>query len=84
MVTIRLARGGSKKRPFYHMVVTDKRNPRDGRFIERVGFFNPVAQGKEEKLRVDSARVEHWIGLGAQMSDRVKRLVKDSQATAAA
>lgn len=83
MVTIRLARGGSKKRPFYHMVVTDKRNPRDGRFIERVGFFNPVAQGQEEKLRVDSARIEHWIGLGAQMSERVKKLVKDSQAAAA-
>lgn len=82
MVTIRLARGGSKKRPFYHMVVTDKRNARDGRFIERVGFFNPVATGQEERLRVDSARVEHWIGHGAQMSDRVKKLVKDSQKAA--
>ncbi|MDQ7050879.1 MAG: 30S ribosomal protein S16 [Enterobacterales bacterium] len=80
MVTIRLARGGSKKRPFYHMVVTDKRNARDGRFIERVGFFNPVAKGQEERLRVDNARIEHWIGLGAQMSDRVKKLVKDSKA----
>ena len=77
MVTIRLARGGSKKRPFYHMVVTDKRNARDGRFIERVGFFNPVATGQEERIRVDSARVDHWIGLGAQMSDRVKKLIKD-------
>ncbi len=82
MVTIRLARGGSKKRPFYHMVVTDKRNARDGRFIERVGFFNPVATGQEERLRVDSARVEHWIGHGAQMSERVKKLVKDSQKAA--
>jgi small subunit ribosomal protein S16 len=82
MVTIRLARGGSKKRPFYHMVVTDKRNARDGRFIERVGFFNPVATGQEERLRVDTARIEHWIGHGAQMSDRVKRLVKDSQKAA--
>ncbi len=80
MVTIRLARGGSKKRPFYHMVVTDKRNARDGRFIERVGFFNPVARGQEERLRVDNARVEHWIGQGAQMSDRVKKLVKESKA----
>ncbi len=80
MVTIRLARGGSKKRPFYHMVVTDKRNARDGRFIERVGFFNPVARGQEERLRVDNARIDHWIGLGAQMSDRVKKLVKDSKA----
>ena len=73
MVTIRLARGGSKKRPFYHMVVTDKRNARDGRFIERVGFFNPVATGQEERIRVDLERVEHWIGLGAQMSDRVNK-----------
>ena len=80
MVTIRLARGGSKKRPFYHMVVTDKRNARDGRFIERVGFFNPVATGQEERIRVDAERVDHWIGLGAQMSDRVKRLVKDNKA----
>jgi small subunit ribosomal protein S16 len=80
MVTIRLARGGSKKRPFYHMVVTDKRNARDGRFIERVGFFNPVATGQEERIRVDMERVEHWIGLGAQMSDRVQKLVKDKKA----
>ena len=82
MVTIRLARGGSKKRPFYHMVVTDKRNARDGRFIERVGFFNPVATGQEERLRVDSARIDHWIGLGAQMSDRVSKLIKDHKAAA--
>ena len=82
MVTIRLARGGSKKRPFYHMVVTDKRNARDGRFIERVGFFNPVATGQEERLRVDSARIDHWIGLGAQMSDRVNKLIKDHKAAA--
>jgi len=80
MVTIRLARGGSKKRPFYHMVVTDKRNARDGRFIERLGFFNPVATGQEEKIRVDLERVEHWIGLGAQMSDRVTKLIKDKKA----
>ena len=80
MVTIRLARGGSKKRPFYHLVVTDKRNARDGRFIERVGFFNPVAKGQEEKLRIEVERVEHWLGLGAQMSDRVKKLVKDNAA----
>ena len=80
MVTIRLARGGSKKRPFYHMVVTDKRNARDGRFIERVGFFNPVATGQEERIRIDSERVDHWISLGAQMSDRVSKLVKDDKA----
>ena len=66
MVSIRLSRGGAKKRPFYHIVVTDQRNRRDGRYIERVGFFNPVAKGAEEKLRVDIGRVEHWIGNGAQ------------------
>ncbi|MDH5433082.1 MAG: 30S ribosomal protein S16 [Gammaproteobacteria bacterium] len=82
MVTIRLARGGSKKRPFYHVVVTDKRNPRDGRFIERVGFFNPIATGQEERVRFDRARVDHWVTLGAQMSDRVKKLLKDYQAVA--
>lgn len=80
MVTIRLARGGSKKRPFYHMVVTDKRNARDGRFIERVGFFNPVATGQEERIRVDNERVDHWVAQGAQLSDRVKKLIKDSAA----
>lgn len=80
MVTIRLARGGSKKRPFYHMVVTDKRNARDGRFIERVGFFNPVATGQEERIRVDNERVDHWLAQGAQLSDRVKKLIKDSAA----
>lgn len=80
MVTIRLARGGSKKRPFYHMVVTDKRNARDGRFIERVGFFNPVATGQEERIRVDNERVDHWVGQGAQLSDRVKKLIKESAA----
>lgn len=78
MVTIRLARGGSKKRPFYHIHVTDSRNARDGRYIERVGFFNPVARGQEERLRVDNERVDHWVGLGAQISDRVKRLLKDA------
>lgn len=80
MVTIRLARGGSKKRPFYHMVVTDKRNARDGRFIERVGFFNPVATGQEERIRIDNERVDHWVGQGAQLSDRVKKLIKESAA----
>ncbi|MBX2808699.1 MAG: 30S ribosomal protein S16 [Cellvibrionaceae bacterium] len=83
MVTIRLARGGSKKRPFYHLTVTDSRNPRDGRYIERVGFFNPVARGQEERLRVDDERVKHWVAQGAQLSDRVAKLLKD-QAKAAA
>jgi len=80
MVTIRLARGGSKKRPFYHLTVADSRNARNGRFIEQVGFFNPVARGQEERLRVDLERVGYWTGQGAQMSDRVARLVKDAAA----
>ena len=83
MVTIRLSRGGSKKRPFYHVVVADSRNARDGRFIEQVGFFNPVARGQEERLRLDLGRVEHWVGVGAGLSDRVARLVKDAQKAAA-
>ncbi len=82
MVTIRLARGGSKKRPFYHLVVTNSRSARDGRFIERVGFFNPIASGKEERLRVDTDRLNYWIGTGAQLSSRVATLVKDSQKAA--
>ena len=82
MVTIRLSRGGSKKRPFYHLTVTDSRNARDGRFIERVGFFNPMAQGQAERLRVDLLRVDHWIELGAKTSDRVKRLIKDARQVA--
>ncbi len=81
MVTIRLSRTGAKKRPFYHIVVTDSRNARDGRFIERLGFFNPVAQGSEEKLRVDRGRVDHWIGRGAQPSDRVSQLLAQAAAT---
>jgi small subunit ribosomal protein S16 len=82
MVTIRLARGGSKKRPFYHLTVTDSRKSRDGRFIERVGFFNPIARGQEERLRVDQERVDYWVGQGAQVSDRVAKLVKDAKAAA--
>ena len=82
MVTIRLARGGSKKRPFYHLTVTDSRNARNGRFIERVGFFNPVARGQEERLRVDNDRIEYWQGQGAQLSERVAKLVKDAAAAA--
>ena len=78
MVTIRLARGGSKKRPFYHIVVADSRRSRDGRFIEKIGFFNPIARGQEEKLRLQSDRLEHWVGLGAQVSDRVKSLSKEA------
>ncbi len=82
MVTIRLARGGAKKRPFYQVVVTDSRNARDGRFLEKVGFFNPTAQGNAEKLRLDTDRIDHWLGLGAQLSDRVAKLVKDNAVAA--
>lgn len=82
MVTIRLARGGSKKRPFYHLTVTDSRSSRNGRYIERVGFFNPVARGQEVSFSVDSERVAHWVGCGAQMSDRVAQLIKESKKTA--
>jgi len=76
MVTIRLSRSGAKKRPFYHIVVTDSRNSRDGRYLERVGFFNPIATGGEERLRVDQQRVEHWVSQGANTSDRVASLLK--------
>ena len=79
MVTIRLSRGGAKKRPFYQIVVTDSRSPRDGRFIERVGFFNQIAQGNAERLRVDLERVNHWVAQGASLSDRVATLVKEAQ-----
>lgn len=79
MVTIRLQRGGAKKRPFYQVVVADSRRARDGRFIENVGFFNPTARGQEERLRLDLDRVNHWVGQGAGLSDRVARLVKDAQ-----
>jgi len=82
MVTIRLSRGGSKKRPFYHVTVTDSRNARDGRFIERIGFFNPVARGQEERFRLDSERAQYWIGQGAQVSDRVGQLIKDGKKAA--
>ena len=80
MVTIRLSRGGAKKRPFYQIVVTDSRNKRDGRFIERLGFFNPVARGAEETLRVDRERVDYWLSQGAQASDRVASLLKQAAA----
>lgn len=79
MVTIRLARSGAKKRPFYHLTVADSRNPRDGRFIERVGFFNPLAKGQEESLRINLERIEYWVAKGAQLSDRVAKLVKEAK-----
>jgi small subunit ribosomal protein S16 len=80
MVTIRLSRGGAKKRPFYHIVVTDQRNRRDGRYLERLGFFNPGATQTNEKLRLDVPRFDHWLSKGAQPSERVAALVKSHRA----
>ena len=84
MVVIRLSRGGSKNRPFYNVVVADSRCRRDGRFIERVGFYNPVATEKDEALRLNQERINYWTGTGAQLSDTVARLVKKQTAKAAA
>ena len=78
MVTIRLSRGGVKKKPFYHIVVTDSRNRRDGRYIERLGFFNPMAKGQEVRLNMDNERISYWIGQGAQASERVGKLMKEA------
>jgi small subunit ribosomal protein S16 len=83
MVKIRLTRGGAKKRPFYQIVVADIRSKRDGRYIERIGFYNPGAVGGEEKVRVDVARADHWIGLGAQPTDRVAQLLATAPRPAA-
>ncbi len=82
MVIIRLARSGAKKAPFYHFSVADSRNARDGRYIERVGFFNPTARGQEESLRIDLERIDHWVSKGAKLSDRVNKLVKDFKKSA--
>lgn len=79
MVVIRLSRGGAKKRPFYQIVVADQRRSRDGRFIERLGFYNPLAQGKSEELRLDVESYNSWVAKGAQPSDRVAKLAKDFQ-----
>lgn len=84
MVTIRLARHGAKKNPFYHITVADRRAKRDGRFIERVGFFNPLARGQDETLRVDLERVDHWLAEGAKPSDRVRQLIKQARKQATA
>ncbi|TAK38110.1 MAG: 30S ribosomal protein S16 [Lysobacteraceae bacterium] len=88
MVKIRLTRGGAKKRPFYHIIVTDSRSARDGRNIERVGYYNPVATGAEKRVEMDLPRIQHWLGQGAQLTDKVADLYKQaskqsSQATAA-
>lgn len=86
MVNIRLARGGSKRRPFYNIVVTDRRKPRDSGYIERVGYFNPVARGQEVRLHLEQERVQYWLANGAKPSDRVAKLLNESakaEATAA-
>ena len=76
MVSIRLTRGGAKKRPFYHIIVTDSRNRRDGAYIERLGFYNPLAASSVEQLRLDVARTEYWLGQGAKPSERVAQLIR--------
>ncbi|PKH05416.1 30S ribosomal protein S16 [Moritella sp. Urea-trap-13] len=78
MVTIRLSRGGSKKSPFYTVVVTDSRNARDGKFIEKLGFFNPMAAGQEERVRLDNVKIEAWVAKGATVSNTVSKLIKDA------
>ena len=82
MVTTRLARCGAKDKPFYHVVVADSRKSRDGRYIERLGFFNPLAQGNEERLRLNAERIEYWRSVGAQPSERVAKLIKDAKKAA--
>jgi small subunit ribosomal protein S16 len=80
MVSIRLSRTGAKKKPFYHIVVADSRNRRDGRYLERVGFYNPVARGAEERLRIDRERIQHWISQGAKATESVAGLLKEKAA----
>ena len=84
MVVIRLARGGSKKRPFYNIVATDKRKPRDSGYIERLGYFNPMARGQEVRLHLEDDRIAHWKAQGAQPSDRVAKLLDNAAKAAAA
>lgn len=84
MVKIRLTRGGAKKRPFYHIIVTDSRSARDGRNIERVGYYNPVAQGGEQRIVLDIVAVDKWVANGAQMSDKVRNLYKEATKAQAA
>lgn len=83
MVVIRLSRWGTKKRPYYHVVVTDRRNSRDGRFIERIGLYNPVASGKETKLQLNMERINYWLTKGVQPSERVQHLIQEHQKTTA-
>lgn len=81
-VKIRLTRGGAKKRPFYHIIVTDSRNARDGRNIERLGYYNPVASGNDKRFELDVARVQHWVNNGAQLSDKVASIYKEAAKSA--
>ena len=83
MVTIRLSKGGAKKKPFYHIDVKDSRTSRDGRYIERLGFFNPGAKGGEQRLAIDLDRLSHWKSVGAQTSDRVSSLIKEASKASA-
>ncbi|CBL45823.1 30S ribosomal protein S16 [gamma proteobacterium HdN1] len=82
MVTIRLARGGAKKRPFYHLVVADSRNANGGRFVERLGYFNPIAKGGEKRFSINQERVSYWLSVGAQPSERVASLLKKETVSA--
>ncbi len=84
MVTIRLARHGARKNPFFHVTVADKAARRDGRFIERIGFYNPVAQGKDERMRLDLERADYWLSVGAIPSERAKQLIDGARRAAAA
>ncbi len=79
MVTIRLARHGAKKRPFYHLAIADRRARRDGRFIERVGYYNPLAKGEEQELSINQERIDYWLGVGAQPTLRVRQLLKQAR-----
>ena len=81
MLTIRLARSGAKKRPFFHITVADSRKPRDGRFVERVGFFNPIASGKELRLNINQERIDYWLTQGAKLSERVSSLINENKET---
>lgn len=84
MVSIRLARTGAKKRPYYHMVAADSRSPRNGRYIERLGFYNPIAAEGEEGMRLNLERIDYWVSAGAQLSDRATKLVKSYREETAA
>jgi len=84
MVSIRLSRSGAKKRPFYHLVVTDSRNKRDGRYIERLGYYNPLGDGSDQSIRIDLERVDYWLSHGARPSERVASILKAQRKAVAA